>query len=214
MLKDKKKNENGAIEVEATLILPMVILITIILLYISLYVCQRAILQANLETAALYCKAQLTDNYVHADELMAVTQNEDTQSRKGSTYKVTGPLNPYRITKEPTKEQFSRLFFSEATNLYSRENLKITHFDVKNNLINKTIEVTVKQDFKLPIDFSYIGVGDHLVISATTKVVATDHDQLIRDIDYIADIMDKTGVTDYITQMANGAKEMIDRFGE
>ena len=103
MLNSKKKNEYGAVEVEATLILPMIIMIVILSLYISLFICQRAILQANLETAAMYYRNSLTDTFVNPTESMGIYEDGDTETRKGSTYTATRPLNPYRGIMDSSK---------------------------------------------------------------------------------------------------------------
>lgn len=213
MLNSKKKNEYGAVEVEATLILPMIIMIVILSLYISLFICQRAILQANLETAAMYYRNALTDSFVNVTDSMGIYEDGDTETRKGSTYTATRPLNPYRGMFGNSKQvaNFEDFFWSEANNLINKDNLKIK-CTYKNYVIYEQIDVSAVQDFYFPMDLSYIGIGDGMQITATARVIATDHDGFINNVDYVIDILEKTGVTQKIESIASKVGEVYEKF--
>ena len=64
MEKKKRNRESGYVEVEAAVILPLAILSVLLLLYLSLFLMQRAHLQAALETSLVYYKNTVTDTYV------------------------------------------------------------------------------------------------------------------------------------------------------
>ena len=215
MLNSKKKNEYGAVEVEATLILPMIIMIVILSLYISLFICQRAILQANLETAAMYYRNSLTDTFVNPTESMGIYEDGDTETRKGSTYTATRPLNPYRgmmdSSKRVSKASFEDFFWSEANNLVNKDNIKI-NCTYKNYVVYEQIDVSAVQDFYFPMDLSYIGIGDGMQITATARVIAADHDGFINNVDYVIDILEKTGVTQKIGNIASKVGEVYEKF--
>lgn len=59
-----RKKEKGHIAVEAIVILPIAVLSTLLLLYLALFLFQRASLQAALETTLVYYKNTVTDTYV------------------------------------------------------------------------------------------------------------------------------------------------------
>ena len=59
-----KGKEEGVVEVEATVILPLAVLSIVFLLYLSLFLFQRANLQAALETSIIYYRNSVTDTYV------------------------------------------------------------------------------------------------------------------------------------------------------
>lgn len=59
-----RQKEKGHIAVEAIIILPIAVLSTLLLLYLSLFLFQRASLQAALETTLVYYKNTVTDTYV------------------------------------------------------------------------------------------------------------------------------------------------------
>ena len=213
MLNNKKKNEYGAAEVEATLILPMIIMMVLLSLYISLFICQRAILQANLETAAMYYRNSLTDSFVNVRESMGIYEEGDTESRKGSIYKANRPLNPYRGMFGNSKQManFEDFFWSEANNLVDKDNITISCV-YKYYVIYEQIDVSAVQKFFIPIDLSYIGVGDSMEITATARVIAADHDGFINNVDYVIDILEKTGVTQKIENIASKVGEVYNKF--
>ncbi|MBQ8604763.1 MAG: pilus assembly protein [Oscillospiraceae bacterium] len=213
MLNSKNKNEYGAVEVEATLILPMIIMIVILALYISLFICQRAILQANLETAAMYYRNSLTDSFVYVTDTMSIYDEGDTENRKGSKYTASRPLNPYRGMFGNAKQvaNFEDFFWSEANNLVDRDNMEITCI-YKNYVIYEQIDVSATQKFEIPIDLSYIGIGDSMEITASARVIAADHDGFINNVDYVIDILEKTGVTQKIENIASKVGEVYEKF--
>ena len=53
---EKEKKEKGYIFVEAVLVFPVCILIILALYYAAIFMCQRANLQASLQTALTYYK--------------------------------------------------------------------------------------------------------------------------------------------------------------
>ena len=59
-----RQKEKGHIAVEAIIILPIAVLSTLLLLYLALFLFQRARLQAALETTLVYYKNTVTDTYV------------------------------------------------------------------------------------------------------------------------------------------------------
>ena len=64
MQKRGESQERGYIVVEAAIILPLAILSALLLVYLSLFLFQRANLQSCLETALIYYKNTVTDTYV------------------------------------------------------------------------------------------------------------------------------------------------------
>lgn len=94
-MQKKFKRESGEVVVEATIILPIAILCVILLLYISVFICQKAMLQAALETSVVYFKNTLTDNFVEQRNELSYESKEDGVSATGNDYTTPEPLNPY-----------------------------------------------------------------------------------------------------------------------
>lgn len=212
MNRRKRKQEVGSVEVEATFIFPIMFLCIFFLLYLSLIMYQRANLQATLETALMYYKNTLTDTYVTRNEEMEYQYFENSYMGSGNGYAVTGPLNPYRWVDGDDKSasNFETYFKSVAKNMLFDEDVAIS-FDYTNYVVLKEIKVTVKQVIQLPVDFSIIGVDNKYVISATARMVAVDHEDTIRNIDYVIDIVEDTKVGEFIKDI--GAK-VVEYYGK
>ena len=91
-----RKKERGHVAVEAVIILPIAVLSTLLLLYLALFLFQRASLQAALETTLVYYKNTVTDTYVTKNSEMEYTEGDDYQVGAGNSYSASRPLSPYR----------------------------------------------------------------------------------------------------------------------
>lgn len=206
MMKYNDKNEQGEVVVEATIILPIAILCVIFLLYTSLFIFQKAILQSALETSVVYFKNTLTDNYVSQNETVTYTTGDDGTTAQGNSYQVSGPLNPYNkftITdKKLSQQEFEKYFYSIAKNLLYKDNLTLS-IDYSNYILLKEIRVTAEQVLEFPIDLSIIGISGDVNLSAAARVAVVDHDELIRNADYAIDILEDSKVGEVAGKLAS-----------
>ena len=85
-------------------------------------------------------------------------------------------------------------------------------FDYTNYVVLKEIKVTVDQVIKLPVDFSMIGVDNKYVISATVRMTAVDHEDTIRNIDYIIDVVEDTKVGEFFQSIGAKVEENYGKF--
>ncbi len=213
-----KKKEYGAIEVEATVILPIAILCVILLLYLSLFLFQRANLQATLETVLVYYKNTVTDTYVTKNTGLSYAWEGDTRTAGGNSYNIDGPKNPYRgIFGEPydlgNSGDFEAYFNSIAGDMLFDDDLTLT-VDFTNFVILKQLEATATQKVKAPIDFSIIGVDNEYEISATARVMIADHDDMIRNVDFAIDILEDTALGGILQEFAGKITEVYDTMKE
>lgn len=216
-MKYKNKNEQGDVVVEATVILPIAILCVIFLLYTSIFICQKALLQSALETSVVYFKNTLTDNYVSQNEAVTYTTGEDSVVAQGNSYSATQPLNPYAKyvvgKKKLSQSEFETYFNSIAKNLLYKENLELK-IDYSNYILFKEIKVTAKQQLKFPIDLSVIGIDGDVDLSAAVRVAVVDHDELIRNTDYAIDILEDTKVGEVAGKIASKVSEVYNKMRE
>ena len=96
MLNKSENREQGAVEVEAAVILPLACLSVFLLLYLSLFLFQRASLQACLETSLVYYKNTVTDTFVKKKETLSDEDGEGSSIKLGNDYTEPVPLSPYR----------------------------------------------------------------------------------------------------------------------
>lgn len=207
--------DQGAIEVEAIIILPLAILSVVFLLYLSLFLFQRANLQGALETSIVYYKNAVTDTYVTRNSEVTYRVAEGDNIGVGNSYEVTGPLNPYRGMFGDSQDlgsvsAFERYFYSVADNMLFNDDLSLT-ISYDNNLIADEFAVTAVQKVTFPMDLSMIGVGKEYEITAAARVAVIDHDALIRDADYAIDLVENTKIGEYARTIVEKVTEAYGR---
>lgn len=216
-MQKKNKGECGEVVVEATIILPIAILCVILLLYISIFICQKAILQAALQTSVVYFKNTLTDNFVEQNDELTYSSEEDGVSAIGNKYNTPEPLNPYEkyflFNKKVSDEGFKDYFESVAGNMLFKDNLELT-IDYSNYILFKEINVTAVQVVTFPIDFSIIGVGGEVNLSATARVAVVDHDELVRNIDFAIDIFADTKIGEAVKNITSKVTGLYEKLQE
>lgn len=213
------KKEYGGIEVEAVFILPIAIISTILLLYLSLFMFQRANLQAGLETALIYYKNAITDAHVTKNEELTYTVTESSSLASGNFYAADEPLNPYRglitlgLNQEmENKEAFEKYFKSVAGNMLFDDDLEIVDVTFTNYVLFKQMSVTVTQTVESPISFELLGVDNTYEISATAMVNLVDHDDMIRNVDFVIDIVEDTKFGELVNDFGDKIKAGYDKF--
>ena len=217
MQKRKKHKECGSVEVEATVILPITILSVVLLLYLSLFLFQRASLQACLETCLVYYKNVVTDTYVGKNNV-SYSQSGNSYMGEGNTYnKPEEPLFPYRgmfgdSNDLGNSEGFQKYFDSVADGRLLFHDGIHTTIKYKNYVVVKQFEATASQTVEFPLDLSVIGITDgRYVIAAAARVTVADHDSTIRDLDYAIDLLEDTGLGEMAKDFAEKVKETYEK---
>lgn len=206
-MRTKKQQEQGYLVVEAIVLFPLAILSSLLLLYLSLFLFQRANLQAALETSLVYYKNTVTDTYVSKNEEVQYEKGEQSYVGKGNSYSASEPLSPYRGmfgdgNKLNSQAAFEKYFRSVAGGMLFDDDLSLT-IDYSNYVFLKQFEVTATQKVSAPIDFRLLGVGNEYSISATARVAVVDHDSTVRDIDYAIDLLEETKLGDLAKSLAS-----------
>ncbi len=218
----QKNREQGSAEVEAIIILPIAILSVAMLLYLSLFLFQRANLQACLETVLVYYKNTVTDTYVKKAGTVKYAQADNNYIGAGNSYSAAEPLSPYRGMfgdggNLNSREEFEKYFRSVAGNMLFNRGLEV-EIDYTNYVFLKQFEVTAIQDVSFPLDLSILGIGREYKISATARVAVADHDSTIRDVDYAIDILEDTKLgeiaKDFAEKVGKAFQKMKDILGE
>lgn len=222
MRKHKRPDESGYIEVEATIILPLAVLSVIMLLFLSLFLYQRANLQAGLETTLVYYKNTVTDTYLTRKDNITYSEEDGSRIGAGNAYEAQRPLNPYRGLLHAVTDNldgqgmtggFEQYFYSVAGGLLFAKDLKI-EIDYTNYVLIKEYRATAVQTVTWPIDLSLIGVGKEYEISAAARVVVADHDGIIRDADYAIDLLEDTKLGEIAHELAGKVKTAYDKMKE
>lgn len=210
------KNEDGLAIVEATILLPVCMLMIIALYYASIFLCQKANLQANLQTALIYYKNVESDTYVEAKEQMQFQHTDGTVGAVGSSYGRTSKLFPYRFFGMQFREQsFASLFRSICGNMFfdSGDNVDLTVRSV-NYVVYKKISATASQEVRPAISLKMVGVPEQMTISVSGETVVTDADDFIRNTDFAADLISNTALGEKIGDLTDLVSGIYNKFKE
>lgn len=207
-------NQKGLAVVEATILLPFCFIMVIAIYYASIFLCQKANLQANLQTALVYYKNVESDRYVEAKSNMSHMAGSGTVEAVGSSYGNPYLLFPYRFFgmsfSSSKYESFFRsicgyMFFDDGSNV-------VLTSSSHNYVVYKTIEATATQTVKPAISFAMLGIPDELVISVSGEAVVNDADDLINNIDFVLDIVANTKIGEKASEMVDKAVELYGKF--
>lgn len=213
-MQNNRKNERGTAMVEATLMLPFCMVFIIGLLYASLYLCQKANIQANLEIALLYYKAAESDTYVEARTQM--DYDGTGLEAVGSNYGSPAYKNPYRFfLMNFKKSQYESFFRSICGHMFFAKedmgNITITA-ERHNYVFYKTIEATATQSIVPPINLSMVGGPDTMDIKVTGTIVVNDSEDFIRNVDFAIDMLEDTAVGKFVGSLGEKAKDLYEGF--
>ena len=171
-----KKQDGNAI-VEATIVFPVIIMIIIVLFYAALFLCQRANLQANLQTALIYYKNVETDTNVVVDQ----SGSASILNLHASRYSGASLESPYRNFFMTTKGQegnFKTLFNIISGQMFFANVSDVNvEYETRNYIIYQDITATATQVVEIPVDFKLLGIDPKLTLATEARVVITDPDE-------------------------------------
>ncbi len=213
-MQNLRKNESGLAVVEATILLPFCMIMVIAVYYAAIFLCQKANLQANLQNALVYYKNVESDSFVTAQSNMCYTNESGTVGATGGSYQVSTALFPYRFFgMKFNRSGFESFFRSMCGNMFfdTGDNVQLSA-DSTNFIVYKTITATAKQTVKPAINLSMVGASNSMEITATGKVVVTDGDDFIRNVDFIIDIVKNTKLGRKAMEYVDKAAELYGKF--
>ena len=212
------KDQKGSAAVEAIFILPITILLVVMLLFLSLFIYQRANLQAALETCLVYYKNSVTDTYVEKSGSVTYSSGGE-EVGVGNSYSAGEPLSPYRGMFGDSQDLnsqsgFESYFKSITRGMLFNKNLSLT-IKYQNGLVADKFQATATQTVKFPLDLTLIGIKDgEYKLTAASRVAVIDHDNLIRNADYAISLVKRTKIGEYAETISSKVQEAYGKFKE
>ena len=201
------------------MIFPIVILSVLALFFASLFMAQKANLQANLQNALIYFKASETDDFVSYRENIEYNRGDGTFGSIGNAYVVENDFNstsPYRfLIKYFDEAKFKEFFLDSCNNMFFYDGTNVNvECGCKNYLLFEKIWATATQTMTIPFDTSFIGIDPNVEITAHAEVVAMDGDNFIRSTDMVVYWYEKSEMSDKVDQIISYGKDFYDKFKE
>lgn len=212
-MKNKLKNENGYMMIEAVLVYPIIIIALTAFLYIVLLFGQRAQLMAAAENTMIYIQSFCMS--AKGGDSIVMPDKEQTYS--GGEYNVYSSWLQEMGGFAGIDSRFKSLTDEKVTDIYnyylgtplmgSADNIDVK-FESKNYMIVKNINMEVTYTAKSPISFSYIGFGEFDDIKMTVDFEAPIQDapETIRNFQFVDYVLHKSGLDDKIDELTEKVK--------
>lgn len=199
VLKDKRGNSI----VEATIVFPVIIMIILVLFYVTLVLCQRAILQSNLQTSLIYYKNQVSDTNV----VINPDGVHNAMDIHANAFEDQGYNFPYRnifMTTVEDQGSFVNFFNNIAGPMFfkSVSSINVT-YDVKNYVVYQSLTATAEQKVTMPVRFEILGIDPTLNINVEARTVINDPDEFVRTSQLVGDLVSETKLGEKLSEMTD-----------
>jgi len=199
------KDTTGDAVIEATILFPIMIMIFAALVLLAIYLPTRAVLQRATQFAATVIATESSDTWLFFDE---------------------GSMDYYRETnKRRLKNVYAELFTETGSVQAKGEAIvlkvesqgissKAGHLDVDSNIVNrifyKEAVVTATREYPIPVDLSFVGFPQMIIVTATSSAVMQNGDEFVRNMDIATDFAEfiserygLTSITDAISSFGS-----------
>lgn len=212
----RSKNQDGYMIIEASIVFPVIILAVCAMLLASVYIYEKAALQASVETALTYYKNSMTDSCIGTD--VSKYTVDDSSTRTGSSLTEFKNLTIFDLFgKSADKNEI----IDQINKIYGFRTFRSgdTSIDVKQGgiLFDKYIEVRVQDKIHFPINLSFIGVDNSdITYDIRVRENVSDPDQFILDISVVQEFVmfyvNRTDIPNKINDLKEKFKPFYDRF--
>jgi len=185
------KTKKGSTTVEAALIFPVIFLSIITLIYVSIFLYEKAYVKSLADRAAergaaiwknpesdMYISLVKLEHFKDNDPYWKLYDSKEKLKKKKIESYIGNSLNKYSILQSRDKDAPMNTTDIEY------------NVEVKNYIVYKKLSVTVKKNFKLPIGnmLSIFGIENTVVIQAKSEALINDPADFIRNTDFAIDM--------------------------
>ncbi len=219
-----KSNNKGSFVVEASIVFPIVVFVVFLVIYICFVLYQQVCLQAVANEAAQLGSANWNNIILFKSSFADVVSiDELNDDNSGLYWRILDPNKDFKI--EIINEYLEqKLKINEQSedgdlekNIYmdvkSKDNIEI-NVKLDDFFVHKELIVQISKNFKTPFDkFKEIfGFKEGFCITVQAQSVINEPTELIRNTDFIFDIVDEIDENNNIQKTMSKIKSAIDRF--
>lgn len=219
-IKDRIKNENGMVIVEAAIVFPVMFFVLLFIIFIGNMYYEQAKVDKIVLTYATKGAQYVADPSLYSmDHGGDVPMNVNGLDIEPYRY-IIGSISNGTVKDIETKlsEQVTNeinngglIFFSNGkTNVVGSDNESIATF--KNYVVYSTFVVQVNYEVKFPIRFLGAENATIAKLSSRAEVAVNDAPEFIRNVDMVVDLLDGTKTAENIKSIFDKINEFIDKF--
>lgn len=200
-------NESGAaLVVESSIVYPIVFVCLLFLIMISLIFVQKATLQSDAEKAAEYIARSIS--YEGYSNVMKLTSNgieyNDNLTKEDVTLLLTDEylydaFTETTINLQKCENEIEQI--ASEHNFFRMNKIDCT-IEVNNNVMNKSVTVTIKNSLGLSDLFGRFGLIDEFYYEVSAVASIGSPSEFVRDVDFVNDfgtIVNGEALADKIT---------------
>ncbi len=201
------KDETGLAIVEAAMLIPFCLIMVLALYYAAIFMYQKAYMQANLQNALIYYKNPESDTYV------------EPYKEENGTILVNGNYGepeyrfPYRFMFDVFDGFDHDGFASFYRTICGFEDDSVSiETKEKNYVIYKEITAEASWTVKPAVSLEMVGIPNEITLKASAKVVVSDAEEMIRNVDFVIDIVQNTALGKKAGELVDAAKDFYEDF--
>ncbi len=203
-----KKNERGALVVEASIVFPVMFLVIFFMIFAGNAYLQKCRVEAIINQCAIDGASYCADPQLQGVE-GGTLPSLDSEIYPYRFFSSTGVGDVEGTIEGLIEDRVSNM----STGLFS--GMKPTNFTVQTNYDGGILYATFKVDaaYKIRIPVRLLGETENIHLDVTTHVEmpVSDSVELIRNIDMVWDYMEKYGLAEKIQEMVDEAKSWFNR---
>lgn len=205
-------DSDGDAAVEAAILFPIMIMIFAALVVLAIYLPTRAALQRATQYAATALATERSDTWLYFDD---DSMSYCWESEKGNLKNVYVALFQGSAGIDSKGEKI--VIDVENRSITS----KVGSLDVESRLVNRIVykEVIVKatRKFPSPVDLSFIGFPEAIIVTVASTAVVQNGDEFVRNMDIAVDfvkyIVKKFNLTDIADSISTFGNKIVSLLG-
>jgi len=155
------------------------------LVLLATYLPARAVLQRATQYAATALATEISDTWLFFDEGGMSYYRENDTGRLVNVY-----VDLFSKTSDVQQKGEVIVLDLESRSISSRTGQLNVESCIINRIIYKEAVVTATREFTMPVNLSFIGFPESIMVTATSTAVVHNADEFIRNIDMASDFAD------------------------
>lgn len=181
------ENTNGYAVVEATILLPVMLLIFAGVVLLSMYLPTRAVLQRETQYAATAMATTQSDTWLDFDANRMEYYWKSSLGFEDNVYAIL--FNPF-WKGSPEEKAVTVVEKLDEGNIVARAGELKVECKVHNLVVYKEVVVTATRTIPIPVDLSLVNFPEEIPITVSSTAVVQNGDEFVRNIDLAKDFVE------------------------
>lgn len=204
--KDFWKDTQGDAVVEATILLPIMIMIYAGLVLLAMYLPTRALLQRATQYATTAIATQCSDTWLSFNDREMKYEWVESKSQLDNVYVALFKAITQKSGGDEAETIVTKVEGGSFQKLSGELNVQCT---VTNYFIYKEIHVTATRTIPSPVNLSFVGFPKEIPITVTSTAVVQDGDEFARNMDIAVDVVEWLDEKYEISEMFSKVGELL-----